>query len=176
MNPAFRPKIRKTPIRSWLPIVVRCRLIASFARVIAVEKPMQYSVPLTSLSIVLGMAMIWTPASLSTFEYDSVSSPPIEMRVWIPRRSRFSRTIGVKSHTSSPVCRLARRSAGTTDGSFPWRIFRGLVRDEWRNVPPVRSTVRVLMRVSGSTYSGSGSWPWRMCVSASQPRRRPMTS
>ena len=44
-NPASRPKIRNTPIRSWLPSVVRCRLISSFARVIAVENPMQYSVP-----------------------------------------------------------------------------------------------------------------------------------
>ena len=61
-NPASRPKIRKTPIRSWLPSVVRCRLIASLARVIAVEKPMQYSVPWTSLSIVLGMATSGTPA------------------------------------------------------------------------------------------------------------------
>ncbi len=71
--------------------------MASLARVIAVEKPMQYSVPWTSLSIVLGMAMIWTPASASTFAYERVSSPPIEIRVWIFRRSRFSRTTGVKS-------------------------------------------------------------------------------
>ena len=56
VNPASRPKIRNTPIRSWLPSVVRWRLISSFARVIADEKPMQYSVPLTSLSIVLGIA------------------------------------------------------------------------------------------------------------------------
>ena len=34
-------------------------------------------------------------------------------------------------------------------GSF--FIFEGLVRLEWRNVPPVRSTVRVFSRVSGST-------------------------
>ena len=60
-NPASRPKIRKTPIRSWLPSVVRCRLMASLARVIAVEKPMQYSVPWTSLSIVFGMATSGTP-------------------------------------------------------------------------------------------------------------------
>ena len=55
--------------------------MASLARVIAVEKPMQYSVPRTSLSIVFGIAMIWTPASARTFEYDSVSSPPIEISV-----------------------------------------------------------------------------------------------
>ena len=44
-------------MRSCEPSVVRCRLISSLARVTAVEKPMQYSVPCTSLSIVLGMAI-----------------------------------------------------------------------------------------------------------------------
>ena len=44
VNPASRPKTRKMPIRSCEPIVVRCRWMASLARVIAVEKPMQYSV------------------------------------------------------------------------------------------------------------------------------------
>ena len=53
------------PIRSWEPTVVRWRWMASLARVIAVEKPMQYSVLRTSLSIVFGMAMIPTPSSLS---------------------------------------------------------------------------------------------------------------
>ena len=38
--------------------------MASLARVIAVEKPMQYSVLRTSLSIVLRMAMILTPSSV----------------------------------------------------------------------------------------------------------------
>ena len=56
VKPASRPKMRNTPIRSWLPRVVRWRLRTSLARVIAEENPMQYSVPLTSLSIVLGMA------------------------------------------------------------------------------------------------------------------------
>ena len=60
-KPASRPKIRNTPIRSWLPSVVRWRLIASLARVIAVEKPMQYSVPWTSLSMVFGIAISGTP-------------------------------------------------------------------------------------------------------------------
>jgi hypothetical protein len=54
--------MRKTPMRSWLPSVVRCRLISSLARVTAVEKPMQYSVPGTSLSIVLGIATSGTPS------------------------------------------------------------------------------------------------------------------
>ena len=96
-NPASRPKIRKTPIRSWLPSVVRWRLIASLARVIAVEKPMQYSVPWTSLSMVLGMAMSGTPALTSTCEYDSVSSPPIVTRTSTPSARRLSSTSGVRS-------------------------------------------------------------------------------
>src|SRR5438045_3952348 len=48
--------MRKMPMRSCEPIVVRCRLIASTARVKAVEKPMQYSVFCTSLSMVFGTA------------------------------------------------------------------------------------------------------------------------
>ena len=60
--------MRKTPIRSCDPSVVRWRLIASFARVIAVEKPMQYSVPWTSLSMVLGIATSGTPSLTSTCE------------------------------------------------------------------------------------------------------------
>jgi hypothetical protein len=66
-----------TAMRSWDPTVVRWRAIRSLARVMAVEKPMQYSVPWTSLSIVLGMAMRGTPASWSAWEKLSVSSPPI---------------------------------------------------------------------------------------------------
>ena len=61
MYPASRPKTRKMPIRSWEPTVVRCRSMASMARVIAVEKPMQYSVLRTSLSMVFGMAMTLNP-------------------------------------------------------------------------------------------------------------------
>ena len=41
-------------MRSCEPTVVRCRWMASMARVMAVEKPMQYSVLRTSLSIVFG--------------------------------------------------------------------------------------------------------------------------
>jgi len=44
------------------PTVVRWRLMALSARVMAVEKPMQYSVLRTSLSMVLGMAMTLTPS------------------------------------------------------------------------------------------------------------------
>jgi hypothetical protein len=66
VNPESRPKTRKTPMRSCEPTVVRCRWIASLARVIAVENPMQYSVLRTSLSIVFGSPTILTPNSLSS--------------------------------------------------------------------------------------------------------------
>ena len=46
----------------------------------AVEKPMQYSVPWTSLSIVLGTAISFTPLSARTWLKLRVSSPPIGTR------------------------------------------------------------------------------------------------
>ena len=148
-NPASRPKIRKTPMRSWLPSVVRWRLMASLARVIAVEKPMQYSVPCTSLSIVLGIAISGIPALTRTCEYDSVSSPPMVTRTSMPSAARLSRTSGVRSKTpSDTACRA--RSAASIHGGIPASgIFRGFVRDVCRMVPPVRSMVRVLIRSSG---------------------------
>ena len=102
-NPASRPKIRNTPIRSCDPSVVRWRLISSRARVIADENPMQYSVPGTSLSIVLGIAISGTPSSASARANESVSSPPIGTRHSIPSASMFRRTSGVRSNRSSPV-------------------------------------------------------------------------
>jgi len=74
VKPASRPKMRKTPIRSCEPSVVRWRLMASLARVMAVEKPMQYSVPWTSLSMVLGTATSLTPWSARTWLKLRVSS------------------------------------------------------------------------------------------------------
>ena len=148
-NPASRPKIRNTPIRSWLPRVVRWRLIASLARVIAVEKPMQYSVPWTSLSIVFGIATSGTSAFTRTCEYDSVSSPPIVMSTSMPRAERWSRTSGVRSKRSSPVANRARSASVSQGGSPADRIRRGFVREVCRIVPPVRSMARVLVRSSG---------------------------
>src|SRR5215471_6675767 len=60
-EPSVAAEDAKMPMRSWEPSVVRWRVINSFARVTAVEKPMQYSVPWTSLSIVFGMAMTGMP-------------------------------------------------------------------------------------------------------------------
>ena len=48
-------------MRSCEPTVVRCRSMASMARVMAVEKPMQYSVFRTSLSMVFGTAITLKP-------------------------------------------------------------------------------------------------------------------
>ena len=149
-NPASRPKIRNTPIRSCEPSVVRWRLIASFARVIAVENPMQYSVPWTSLSMVLGIAISATPASARTCEYDSVSSPPIVTSTSMPsslmccEHERRQVVTVVADGIADPV--LGREPGGQVR---PTRIFRGLVREVCRIVPPVRSIVRVLIRSSG---------------------------
>ena len=96
-NPASRPKIRNTPMRSCDPRVVRWRLISSRARVIADEKPTQYSVPWTSLSIVLGIASSGNPASTSTREKLRVSSPPIVTRQSTSSDSRLRSTSGVRS-------------------------------------------------------------------------------
>ncbi len=54
--------------------------MSSVARATAVENPMQYSVPWTSLSIVLGMAMRFTPFASRVRAKLRVSSPPIGMR------------------------------------------------------------------------------------------------
>ena len=176
MNPASRPKIRNTPIRSWLPSVVRWRLISSFARVIADEKPMQYSVPLTSLSIVFGIPISGMPAEWRTDENESVSSPPIVTRWLRPRCSMVSRTCWVRSYTPSEVWRSATVAGSSQGGSAEARILRGFVRELWSIVPPVRSIVRVLLRSRIRTYSGSGSGPRRWWVRPSQPRRMPTTS
>ena len=82
---------------------MRCRLIASLARVIAVENPMQYSVPWTSLSIVLGIATSGMPSFTSTCEYDSVSSPPMVTRTSMSSAARCSSTSGVRSNVSAAV-------------------------------------------------------------------------
>ncbi len=50
------------------------------ARVIAVENQMQYSVLRTSLSIVLGMPITFTPSFSTLGVVASVPSPPIVIR------------------------------------------------------------------------------------------------
>ena len=53
-------------MRSCEPTVVRWRSMASMARVIAVENPMQYSVLRTSLSMVFGTAITFMPLRSSS--------------------------------------------------------------------------------------------------------------
>src|SRR6476646_11120808 len=175
-NPASRPKMRKTPIRSCEPRVGRWRVIVYLARVTAVEKPMQYSVPCTSLSIVVGIAMRGNPASARTWEYDNVSSPPIEMRTDTPSASRCSRTSGVRSYRSSAVAYLERSASPSHDGRLASGIVRGFVREVWRIVPPVRWLVRLFLRSSGRRYPPPSPriWGWTW-VRPSQPRRMPST-
>ena len=107
---------------------------------------MQYSVPATSLSIVLGIATSGTPSSNRTREKLSVSSPPIVTRTSSPSRSMLSRTTGVRSTTPS-LSVIAATSAGSNQAGNPLAFIRlGFVRDVWSQVPPVRSIVRVFDR------------------------------
>src|ERR1035437_8561077 len=72
--PASRPNTRNRPTRSCEPNVVRCRSMASMARVMAVENPIQYSVFCTSLSIVITRAM-------DAIERDGGGEPDTILRV-----------------------------------------------------------------------------------------------
>ena len=149
-NPASRPKIRNTPIRSWLPSVVRCRSISSFARVIADEKPMQYSVPGTSLSIVFGMATSGTPLVdqdprerqrvVAADRHEGVDAQRVEV-LEHDRRQVVAVLVG-------PVA-LGRGRCRASRAATRAFIRAGFVREVWSTVPPVRSIVRVLRRSSG---------------------------
>ncbi len=176
-KPASRPKIRNTPIRSCEPSVVRCRLIASLARVIAVEKPMQYSVPWTSLSIVLGMATSGTPSFTSTCEYDRVSSPPI-----VTRRSRSSASEVLEDERRQVERVVARRVPG------PCRRRRARAAGRRRascagwSARCAGSCHRSGRSSACSTGRGAAGSPGRAppsgrtWVRPSQPRRMPRTS
>ena len=163
-------------MRSCEPMVVRCRSMAAVARVTAVENPMQYSVECTSLSIVLGMPITFTPRWPSCAADFSVPSPPMAMSASMPMRSRFLSTWSVRSKVMPPLpsvavtvwpCRCEGR----------WRTLEGPTRVECSTVPPVRSMVRVFSRFSGMTYlavlAGSSRLTW---VRPSKPRRMPTVS
>ena len=139
-------------MRSCDPSVVRCRLMSSLARVMAVEKPMQYSVPWTSLSMVLGMAI----------ERHAVVVQRLReaQRVVAADRDEVveAQALDVLEHDGRQVvdlavdgCMLGRALGVRCAGSRSARILRGFVRDVWSNVPPVRSIVRVESRSSGMT-------------------------
>jgi hypothetical protein len=90
------------------------RSTASVAIITAVSKPKVWSVPLMSLSMVLGTPTLGTPFSLRNSVTDCVSSPP---------------------RAISASILLAFRTSWTF--SMPPGIFFTLVREECRMVPPV---------------------------------------
>src|SRR5580693_6412303 len=134
------------PIRSCEPSVVRCRVTSSFARVIAVEKPTQYSVPRTSLSIVLGMPISGNPVLCSSAAKPRVSSPPITTRQPMPSLSRFRSTIGVKSKVFPSLDSVWSSDCEIWAGRMLFLIRIGLVRDVCSTVPPPWSIARVFAR------------------------------
>ena len=111
---------------------------------------MQYSVPWTSLSIVLGMATSGTPA----FDQDlrvgqRVVAADRDQDVDAERREvvEDERRQVVEAVADGVAARARPRPA--TAAAPPSRILRGFVREVCRIVPPVRSIVRVLIRSSG---------------------------
>ena len=126
IQPACRPMTSTIITRLWLSAVVWMRSIASVAMATAVSKPIDWSVPQTSLSIVLGIATIRTPASATLLAACSVPSPPMQMSASI--RSDSS----VDSTASSPPSSAC-----------------GWYRAVPSSVPPTASWLRMCWRVSG---------------------------
>ena len=112
--------------RLWLSAVVWMRSMASVAMATAVSKPMDWSVPQTSLSIVFGMATMRTPASATLLAACSVPSPPMQMSASIRSDSSVDSTA---SRPPSDAC--------------------GWYRAVPSSVPPTASWLRMCWRVSG---------------------------
>ena len=137
------------------PTVVRWRSMASMARVMAVEKPMQYSVLRTSLSMVLGTAITFTPLR------------PVALHSSACRRRRSrsgsrAQRFDVLQHLRGDIedggvdaflGRLLSLGNPALENGGSFFIFDGLVRELCRNVPPVRSTVRVFSRFRGQNVT-----------------------
>jgi len=113
IHPASRPMTSQTMTRLCASAVECRRSMASVAMLTAVSKPKQASVPLRSLSMVLGTPTILTPFSTSALATPWVSSPPM-----------------VISASSRLAWMVARQR------SMPPSILRGLVREVRRMVPP----------------------------------------
>src|SRR5690625_368719 len=128
IQPASRPISSMTITRLWLSAVVWIRSIASVAMCTAVSKPIDRSVPATSLSMVLGMATIRTPVSATFDAACRVPSPPMQISASIRSASSVARTA---SRPPSAVCGWYR--------AVPSRV------------PPVSRTPRMSLRVSGCT-------------------------
>ena len=112
------------------------------ARVIAVEKPMQYSVSRTSLSMVLGIAITFTPSLIQARRVAQRIVAADGDQIIELQLLQFFSTCELMSQVV-PVLGKAVRRPKTAAAAF---IFDGLVRLECSIVPPERSMVRVLAR------------------------------
>ena len=144
IQPACRP-ITSTTSTRWCDSAVVCsRSIASMAMLTAVSKPKVKSVPLRSLSIVLGTPTTLTPRSASLVATPRVSSPPIAISASTPLAARFSLIF-----------------------STPPSILNGLVREDFKMVPPRGRMPRTWSTPSGTVTFSSGP---------RQPSRNPTNS
>ena len=110
-------------MRSCEPRVVRWRVMASFARVIAVEKPMQYSVPRTSLSIVLGTPITGNPAlERAAAKAERVVAADGDQAA-DAQALQILQTMGVKSYDLPSKGSLP--NAAARDVREPWRSRHG---------------------------------------------------
>src|SRR5258708_458259 len=82
--------IARVPTTAEAPNRVWTRSMASVAILTAVSKPKQRSVPVRSLSMVLGTATTFTPRSKSFNETDCLSSPPTAIKASTPFFFRLS--------------------------------------------------------------------------------------
>ena len=113
IQPACRP-ITSTTRTRWCDSAVVCsRSIASIAMFTAVSNPKVKSVPERSLSIVFGTPTTLTPRSASLVATPRVSSPPMAISASTPLAARLSLIL-----------------------STPFSILNGLVREDFRIVPP----------------------------------------
>jgi hypothetical protein len=86
IQPLVRPITSTTITRLWASAVLARRSMASEAIWTAVSNPKVTSVPLMSLSMVLGTPMIGSPSWLSFSADARVPSPPTTIRVSMPFR------------------------------------------------------------------------------------------
>ena len=132
IQPASRPITSHTITRSCDFAVVCSRSTASVAIITAVSNPKQTSVPFRSLSMVFGTPTPGTPASISAFVTDCVSSPP----------SAISASILLAFSTC-------------THFSIPPSTLRTLVREVRRIVPPSVRMPSTFSSVSGTVLFSS---------------------
>ena len=101
IQPTWWPMTSTTMIRSCDSAVVRTRSSASVAMETAVSKPIDRSVPQTSLSIVLGAHTMRTPAAASVPAALRVPSPPTQTSASMRSCLTVSRTASMPPSASS---------------------------------------------------------------------------